>query len=153
MSDIQSIVWNIHIPLGSHLRIPRTQKFTHAFTFFNDEANIWKSNSTALTSSECLHKVSYNCCPVIPPLSLPPESGSTILFKGEDGMVVFNMTGTKSFYQGELVSLFTAPLSRWMLNIFPYSQALLADNSCLRDMWPAQFNCVISFIWNTFGHR
>ena len=132
MSDIQNIVWNIHIHLGSHIRITRTQKFTLAFTFFNDEANIWKSNSTALTSSEFLHTVSYHCCPVIPQLSLPPESGSTILFKGEDGMVVFNMAGTKSFFQGELVSLFAALSSRWILNIFPYSQALLAENSSLR---------------------
>ena len=55
---------------------------------------------------------SQGCSPVIPPLSRPPQSGSTILFKGEDGMEVFNMAGTKSFYQCELVSLFAAPLSR-----------------------------------------
>ena len=42
--------------------------------------------------------------------------------------MVFNMAGTKSFYQGELVSLFAAPLSRWIINIFQYSHALLAEN-------------------------
>ena len=89
------------------------------------------SNSTALTNSECLHKVSYHCSPAIPPVSLPPQYGSTILFKGEDGMVVFNMAGSKSFHQGELVSLFAAPMSR-ILNIFPCSQALLAEHSSLR---------------------
>ena len=98
--------------LGTNLRITRTSKFTLACTFITYEAILLKSDSTALTNSECLHKVSYHCSPVIPPLSLPPQSGSTILFKGEDGMVVFNMAGTKSFYQGELVSLFAAPLSR-----------------------------------------
>ena len=132
MYDKQNIFWNMQMTLGTNLRITRMSKFTLACTFITYEAILWKSDSTALTNSECLHKASYNCSPVIPPLSLPPQSASTILFKGEDGLVAFNMAGTKSFYQGELVSLFAAPLSRWIINIFQYSHALLAENSSLR---------------------
>ena len=129
MYDKQNIFWNMHMTLGTNLRITCTSKFTLACTFITYEVILWKSDSTALTNSECLHEVSYHCSPVIPPLFLPPQSGSTILFKGEDGLVVFNMAGTKSFYQGEL---FAAPMSCWIINIFQYSHALLAENSSLR---------------------
>ena len=70
MYDKQNIFWNMHMTLGTNLRITRTSKFTLACTFITYEAILWKSDSTALTNSECLHKVSYHCSPIIPPLSL-----------------------------------------------------------------------------------